>query len=400
MAALPTRKVITTTTTVTISEMKVDHDDVKDLLAEPAVLITLPNGDEDKEGNGNGQTSPNWNSNLMNRTDPTDIDTAVSTTIVNCASKDDHIDDNDNLTANLNSDLNGNSNVNQQSMHTMETKTNTKTNKTNGKANTTTNRNDDDKDDGDNMGIVSYNKGRNSSETDSKSDKSKDIDNDNYNNPVVKWDDLAYETRLQSMVKKRYPNIDKLWRYNCKGTLLLLQAKGAVTFQRGIIKVRIDHDNNDNIATWQEYKMMISRFWSKVNDSLWLKKARQEITNELHNEHFKVLPFWPAVGKENTRHLNFEKQGNYDLNDLTVYWTAYGYIRVKDVRQQKDKFYTECYSDNVTLKVIKLDHVITRKIEKLCLKGFEKAKDLADEQTDKNQSVDAILWKQLEQRKG
>ena len=206
-------------------------------------------------------------------------------------------------------------------------------------------------------------------------------------------DEVAYERRLQKMIENSYPNINKLWMYNPKGTLKILQAFKSVTFKRKYIKVSVEHTNKDNIVTWQEYKTLIGKFWYKVNSDPWLETARNVLTDELHREHFKVLPFWPNPGETAKRVIEFNKKSNYNHNDRTIYWTAVGFVNVKDIRKEISKFYTECESDCVTLKVLLLDHAKTRQVEQLCIKNFEKAKQTADKKaTDK---TEAITWEDI-----
>lgn len=177
----------------------------------------------------------------------------------------------------------------------------------------------------------------------------------------------------------------------------ILRAQGVVTCHKKWIVVNtgdMQKEGYDNIITWKEFKLVIERFWLKVNPSAWLEKARQKMTDELHGDIVKRFPKWPTVQqKSQEAEIKFDKKDYYDVNDITVYWTAVGFVKIRDVREAQRKYYTECKSDCVMLKVLKLNHTNARKIETLCITDFDGAKAVADRNGEK--ATKMITWQEL-----
>ena len=208
--------------------------------------------------------------------------------------------------------------------------------------------------------------------------------------------ELAYVNELKTMVAKEFPNIGELWKYNAKGTLKILKAQGVVSCQHQKIVATTEDlhlEGNNNIITWREFKLVIGRFWERVNNETLLEEARKIMTDELHSDIVKRFPKWPTVeAKEQEAIIKFDKQSNYKKNDVTVYWTAVGYVKIRDVRKARRKYYTECESDCVTLKVLKLHHSEARKIEALCIKDYNGAKAAADRNGYKDETLKNLTW--------
>ena len=76
--------------------------------------------------------------------------------------------------------------------------------------------------------------------------------------------------------------------------------------------------------------------------------------------------------------------------DLTVYWAAFGYIHVKDIRKELKLYYTECDSDRVILKIIKLDHVAARSLEQDCISDFKAMKTKVDGKVNEMAQLNAV----------
>ena len=209
-------------------------------------------------------------------------------------------------------------------------------------------------------------------------------------------DDVLYSEKLRNMIKAEYPTIYKLWEYNPCGTLAMLQASEAVTFRRKMIHIdsnQMSLEGNDNVETWKQFYIVVKRFWWEVNDSSILEKAREYMTNQLYNDILKKHPKWPTVEKgSHEAILEFDKKHEYRVNDATVYWTALGYIKIKDIRRERRVYYTECESDKVTLKVLRIQHSITSGFEKWCSKNWDDAKIKVAE---KGRSQKMIKWQNL-----
>lgn len=207
---------------------------------------------------------------------------------------------------------------------------------------------------------------------------------------LVELEEVAYDMQLQQLLQDQYPNIANLWRYNPLGTLEILQTTKAVTFRSKSIKVNICHANLDPEVTWQEYKVLINKFWFQVNSDAWLKPARKFLTDELHKEHFNVIPFTPNEGEIVKRTIRFNKMGKYDINDKIVHWKADGYFDLTEYITDEDFFETQCESDCVTLRILEVTQSIARNVEALCNSNFETARKKADGMTTKG-----ITWNNL-----
>ena len=189
---------------------------------------------------------------------------------------------------------------------------------------------------------------------------------------------VAYDLKLQNMIEKTYSNIHQLWQYNPIGTLKILHVTKAVVFKKANVVVNVPHENDSSDVTRQGYKLLISKFWYKVNDNPLLEPIRQTLTDEIYEQHFNALPEWPEVGKSSKRTIKLCKEGIYDNASISIYWTANGVIDVINQRKAKDVFVSQCQSDCVTIKVLELDHTKARLIEKLCTDNMDKAKEKAD----------------------
>lgn len=108
------------------------------------------------------------------------------------------------------------------------------------------------------------------------------------NTTEINYIDLVcHNQQLLNLIKSKYPNVGELWKYNPKGTLILLEADKVVTFKRKRIELTVEHKNNDNLVTWKEYRTTIGKFWHEVNPSDWLEPAREYLTESLHDQHYK-----------------------------------------------------------------------------------------------------------------
>lgn len=195
---------------------------------------------------------------------------------------------------------------------------------------------------------------------------------------------LFYCKSLQMQITQKYSNINELWNHNPEGTVNLLRAKGGVYFGKKKIVVQINQDGTNNTVTWSQYKVAIDKFLHDINDNPILEKARDSIAKIIHKKHFVELPFWPTVEeKENKRLIKLDETGEYEHMNLFIVWGCFGHLTVKDIRKSKLEFYTECSSDNLSLKVMRINHTKLRKIEALCGKDISNAKEKADEYTNR-----------------
>jgi len=201
---------------------------------------------------------------------------------------------------------------------------------------------------------------------------------------------LAYCETIRDVVKSSYPAAYEVWKEAPQETISFLKAKGILEAHE--LDRSFDmpfKEGTDNIQAWQEYKTAIYDYLTLVNDDVRLKRARQDLANEIWVEHYKKFPRWPSSGSQQSDWVSLDRKQKYTDGDWIIFWSAGGSIRVTDDRPSSYTFKAR-FAGKPTLRVLKVDYKRFAKFNALCAKD----KQGAIEHVKKNATA-ALTWDSL-----
>lgn len=226
--------------------------------------------------------------------------------------------------------------------------------------------------------------------------------------PDKELDMVIYSEHVMAPFKKEFPNTYELMEYNMFGTLKLLQAMQILEARKFIETTAADHEGNDNIRTWSEYKIMIDKNLKKTPGLTdWrMAKACEPIAQVIHQQYFKKFPYWPAPGKTQSGYVYITCSGTHSAEKwdqkFQVTWSCEGGVKVKDKTDSSwfglsRRYYCEMegeptfkilYFDLMKLKAVEGD--FGEKMEKLKAK-VDKLNNKEEEAEKLRQKLDALL---------
>ena len=199
---------------------------------------------------------------------------------------------------------------------------------------------------------------------------------------------VAGSQTIMNKIRRDFPNVATLLEWNQNLTLGFLQRKGALSLYQGTDAFRVPCSHRDDYsktgpAAWQEYRKKIDEYVSNVcskgNASKHYEElggAREVLVGYIHEEYYKVLPYWPSVGGTNTRSFKADISGSYNHGSSSqIVWSCLGWINVEDKRPASDVFMAS-FSGSPEIKVLIFNLNKLRQIEDMCInRGIEDAKD-------------------------
>jgi len=199
---------------------------------------------------------------------------------------------------------------------------------------------------------------------------------------------VAGSQMIMNKIRRDFPNVASLLDWNRDLTLGFLQKKGALSLYQGTDAFRVPCSHSDNYsksgpAAWQEYRRKIDEYVSNVcsrgnasNHFEELGPAREVLVGYIHEEYYKVLPYWPDVGQTNTRSFKADISGSYAYgSSRQIVWSCLGWIKVEDRRPARETFEAS-FSGSPEIKLLILNLDKLKQIENMCVsRGIEDAKN-------------------------
>jgi len=199
---------------------------------------------------------------------------------------------------------------------------------------------------------------------------------------------VAGSQTIMNKIRRDFPNVATLLDWDRDLTLGFLQRKGALSLYQGTDAFRVPCSHRDDYSksgseAWQEYRRKIDEYVSNVcsrgnagKHYEELGPAREVLVGYIHEEYYKVLPYWPEVGKTNSRSFKADISGSYNYgSSRQVVWSCLGWINVEDKRPAHEIFMAS-FSGSPEIKLLILNLDKLKQIENVCIsRGIEDAKN-------------------------
>ena len=184
-------------------------------------------------------------------------------------------------------------------------------------------------------------------------------------------DMTIYSEHIMSPLKKDFPNVCKLMQYNMMGTLQLLKSLNIVVTKKGTESVAADHEGDDRVKTWFEYKGIIKENLQKMPGlSGWREtKACEEIENVIYQQFYKKFPRWPEPGMSYSGYIDVTCCGTYSAQKgyqkFQVTWSGEGsvQVRMKTVSTGLRRRYCCELDGKPTFKILYFDLMKLKQVE-------------------------------------
>eukprot|EP01084_Bolivina_argentea_P218435 370689_1 len=187
---------------------------------------------------------------------------------------------------------------------------------------------------------------------------------------------IAYCNSIRSVVETTYPSAYNVWIEEPKGTIAYLKAKGIIEAQQLLKEFDMPFKQGvDNIEAWKEYKQAIYEYLTIINSDKRLKTARQVLSQEIWEIHYKRFPCWPKYPSNTTNQdvIELNKRDKYIYNNKWfIVWSVGGSITIIDHRPER-RIYKAKFNGKPTLRVLKVDNHRLHEFDTLCNKNRPKA---------------------------
>ncbi|RHZ81113.1 hypothetical protein Glove_123g159 [Diversispora epigaea] len=215
---------------------------------------------------------------------------------------------------------------------------------------------------------------------------------------------VAQSSAIIRRLQNEYPKLSELFEFNRKGTIGFLKANGGLYGFHLSHNFNVDNSGENNLKTWSDYRDAIESYLEKICEGVkavdplnpssekafkeHLRPARKILSNEIHHQHYVKFPLWPAVGCEQSSHVELDCGGAYDDGAYTLVWSCLGWINVIDRRPASNKYIAE-FNGKPDLKLLAFDHDRLKELdETIARQGIEEGKKLVGK-------VRAIDWTKL-----
>ncbi|ETO02930.1 hypothetical protein RFI_34481, partial [Reticulomyxa filosa] len=199
--------------------------------------------------------------------------------------------------------------------------------------------------------------------------------------------DIAHCEPIRKIIETEYPELYEVWKAVPEGTLLALEAVGAIKAYKLNKEFNMPyHVGSDNIQAWKEYKQALIKYLELANSDLLLKKAREILADEIWKRHYERYPKWPKPGGKQTDIVPIDRKDSYECEKKYIIWSCSGSITVEDDRPTVSEYKTR-FEGKPTLRLLKTDMNKLKRFNALCASDKDRAIKQAEKCVNKE-----ITW--------